>query len=104
MPPADIKILTLQEVAHKLGISYTQARVLILYDEKIPYFKVGSRGIRVKAEDLEKYITSTEQKKEEATSGSKDISTTRYPDTRQPYGGRGVLSGDTGGNLPAPSK
>ena len=88
MPPADIKILTLHEVAHKLGISYTQARVLILYDEKIPYFKVGSRGIRVKAEDLEKYITSTEQKKEETPSGDKSATP-----TKEAYEGRGVLKG-----------
>jgi len=84
----EIKILTLQEVATRLGISYAAARSLILYDNAIPYFKVGSRGIRVKAEDLEKYITSTEQKKEEAP--SKDKSATP---TKEAYEGRGVLKG-----------
>ena len=85
-------MLRLEEVAARLAISYTQARMLVLYDEKIPYFKVGSRGIRVKAEDLEKYITSTEQKKEEATSGTKDIPTGGLKDTREPYLGHQILS------------
>jgi len=82
MPPADIKILTLHEVAHKLGISYPRARVLVLYDEKIPSFKVGSRGIRVREQDLENYITKQQVEKSEST---------ERPDTREVYPGRQVL-------------
>jgi len=81
----EIKILTLQEVAHKLEVSYTQVRVLVLYDEKIPSLKVGSRGVRVKVEDLEAYITSTKQKKEEKTPDAE------ITDTREMYTGHRIL-------------
>ena len=50
-----MKLLSLQEVAKRLGIPYLQARVLVV-EGAIPSVKVGPRGIRVKDEDLGIYL------------------------------------------------
>lgn len=76
-------LLTLENVAHKLSISYNQARKLVLFQKAMPYVKVGARGIRVKEEELDKYIASLERKEEV---------TGETVDTREAYEGRGVLS------------
>jgi len=55
--------------------------MLVLYDEKIPFFKVGSRGVRVKLEDLEAYIAKCQVKQ----------SPTEPIDAREAYRGRNVL-------------
>ena len=55
-------LLRLEEVATRLGISYTAARAMTV-EGVIPSFKVGERGIRVESEELEKYIA---KQKEEA--------------------------------------
>jgi excisionase family DNA binding protein len=96
----DIRLLRLEEVAHRLGISYTQARMLILYEEEIPHFKVGARGIRVKEEDFEAYIAKQEQKKEEEKSGSEADTSGEPQDIREPYRGTGVLSEHPGRDEP----
>ncbi len=75
-------LLALKDVARRLNISYPAARMLVLYDEKLPYFKVGSRGIRVKEEDLENYIAKQGQKGKEEVPGS---------EARETYEGRGIL-------------
>ena len=77
-------LLTLEDIAHNLSISYNQARKLVLFQKAIPYVKVGARGIRVKEEELDKYIKSLSTK-EEVTGISQD-------DTREPYVGRQILS------------
>lgn len=77
-----MNILTLEEVAHRLSISYTAVRELILHDEAIPHFRVGSRGVRVKEEDLNAYIAKIEQNQEKE----------EVPDTRKVYEGRQILS------------
>lgn len=79
-------LLRLEEVATQLGISYTQARVLVLYDNTIPYVTVGVRGIRVEEKALEKYL----EKLRKTPSGSEEMP------TREPYKGREILK--EGGN------
>ena len=54
------QLLRMEDVASRLGISYHQARTIIVVDDKIPYIKVGARGIRIQEEDLDKYIKSLE--------------------------------------------
>ena len=53
---ANMTLLRLEEVATKLGISYTAARVIVLTDKLIPYITVGARGVRVEEAELEKYM------------------------------------------------
>lgn len=84
----DGRLLKLEEVAYKLGVSYMKARQLVLYDEAIPHQKVGARGIRVREADLEAYMTKM-QGREEAQSGSKRD--TGDKDRREPYTGRQIL-------------
>ena len=79
---ADIRLLRMEEVAQRLGISYTAVRALILYDNAIPYLKVGSRGIRVREEDFEAYIKSLEHK---------DKTASEEAPSREAYKGRKVL-------------
>lgn len=85
------KLLRLEEVAHRLGISYTQARMLVLYDEKIPCFKVGARGVRVKEEDLEAYIAKQQIKEGKEGGSERDAGD---KNTREPYEGRRILPAD----------
>lgn len=87
-----MQLLRLEELAIRLGISYTQARVLVLYDEVIPHVTVGARGIRVKEDELEKYIAGLEKKG--GVNGNQDSG--EYPDTRRPFEGRRVLPADSG--------
>lgn len=61
------RLLRLEDVAYRLGISHTAVRMLVLYEQAIPHVKVGVRGIRVKESVLEAYIKELE----EAQSGSK---------------------------------
>ena len=91
-----MNLLRLEEVAQQLGISYTQARVLVLHDEKIPHVTIGARGVRVDAEDLKKYVEGLQK---EGKSGSTDVREDR--DTREPYTGRRVLPDNTGGDKAA---
>lgn len=97
------KYLKIEEVAVRLNISYMQARKLMLYDEVIPYFKVGSRGIRVNEEDLEAYIDKL-QKKEEKPSGSEGDKGREHHEPREAYRGRGVLQENPRRNLPLGAK
>lgn len=90
------RLLRLEEVATRLGMSYTQVRMLVLYNQAIPYSKVGSRGIRVKESELEKYINKLEEKRKENGSARDKAG----GDTRRPYEGRRVLPGDTGRDKP----
>lgn len=53
-------LLRLEEVASRLGMSYTQTRILVL-EGTIPMIKVGARGIRVEEAELEKYIANHRQ-------------------------------------------
>lgn len=92
-------LLRLEEVAHILKISHTQARSLVLYEEKIPHVTVGVRGIRVKEGDLKAYIASLEKKGGD-TSGSQGNKAGGVKDTREPYGGSEVLSGNKGRDRP----
>jgi len=78
--------LRLEEVAMRLRISYTQARMLVLYDEAIPHFRIGARGIRIREADLEAYIAGRAVKGEEATESSSQST------TKEPYVGRQILS------------
>jgi len=89
----DERLLRMEEVAARLGISYHHVRMLVLYDKSIPHFRVGSRGIRIKEEDLNTYIAKLENKKEkeEQISGSQDDTVGGVEDTREPYTGRNVL-------------
>lgn len=82
---ANQQLLRLEEVARRLSISYTKARILVLYDESIPYVKVGARGIRIREEDLEKYIANLEYKQEAPS---------EVVDTREAYEGRKILSSE----------
>ena len=88
---AEVKLIRLEEVAHALGISHTAVRTLVLYENKIPHVTVGARGIRVKEEDLRKYVESlgTQGGKDSGSQGS-----ARDKDNRRPYEGRGVLPED----------
>ena len=79
---AEDSFIRLEEVAVRLNISYTQARMLVLYEKKIPYITVGARGKRVKESDLRTYIAKLEGKSE---------------DTKQPYKGRRILQSSTEG-------
>ena len=92
-------LLRLEEVASRLGISYTAVRELVLHSEAISYFRVGSRGVRVKEDDLEAYIVKI-QVKEEIPSGSTDDRSGKPQDTRETYTGRGVLQGNPGRDKP----
>lgn len=78
-------LLTLEDVAHKLRISYNQTRKLVLFQKAIPYVKVGARGIRVRETDLENYIAKLEKVGEEKATESQG-------DIREPYVGRQILS------------
>ena len=65
-------LLRLEEVATRLGISYTQARIMV-YDGKLVSRKVGTRGIRVEEEELKRYIASLPSVAEKGEKdGSKD--------------------------------
>lgn len=81
-------MLSLDDVAKRLNISYQAARMLVLYEEAIPYFKVGSRGTRVREEDLEAYIAKQGKEVEEEAPEEGQGS-------REPYLGSGILPGDT---------
>ena len=63
-------LLRMEDVASRLGISYHQARALIIVEGKIPHMKVGARGIRVDATHLEEYIKSREQEVKSVTGTS----------------------------------
>ena len=93
----DGRLLRFEEVAQRLSISYNRARVLILYDKLIPYVTVGARGIRVREEELEKYIASLSKKEE---SGSKGNVSKGSQDTRELYRGRGIPVTDSGRDKP----
>ena len=49
------KWLRLEEVANRLGVSYSRVRKIVLVEKTLPYLRIG-RGIRVREEDLEEYI------------------------------------------------
>ena len=50
------QLLRMEDIASRLGISYHQARTIIVVEEKIPYVKVGARGIRIDEDAFEKYL------------------------------------------------
>jgi len=62
------ELLRMEEVASILQVSYMQARQLIVVEKVIPSCRVGSRGIRVDHNDLDKYIAKI---KKEAKSGTR---------------------------------
>ena len=55
------KWLRLEEVANRLGVSYSHVRKIVLIEKSLPHLRVG-RGIRVKEGDLEKYIQELVEK------------------------------------------
>jgi len=85
---SNTKLLRLEEVAYRLGISYTAVRELVLHSNAMKHFKVGSRGVRIRETDLENYIAKLEQGKEKAAESQED--------TREVYEGRGILSKEEG--------
>lgn len=81
------KLMRLEEVAAYLGISYTAARVLILYDNVMPHVTVGARGKRVKESELKAYLKRLEEGKKHGDDTGNSGST-GHIDTRRPFKGR----------------
>ena len=51
------RLLTVDEVAERLGVSVTYVRRRLIFERRIPYVKLGSK-VRIGELDLERFIES----------------------------------------------
>lgn len=94
---ANNRLLKLDEVAKRLGISPLEARILVIKKGAMHYTKVGKLSLRVKESDLETYMAGLKPK--ESTKEAKPAPHTEegdakdtQPDAREPYSGNQLLT------------
>lgn len=91
------RLLKLDEVAKRLGISPLEARILVIKKGAMHYTKVGKLSLRVKESDLEAYMSGLKPKEAKPTpltspsEGERDATDTQ-PDAKEPYSGSQLLT------------
>ena len=87
---ANNRLLKLDEVAKRLGISLLEARILVIKKGAMHYTKVGKLSLRVKESDLETYMAGLKPKEAKPTPPAD--ATEPLPDAKEPYAGNQLLT------------